>query len=89
MVLTTMDANTARILLSLLVAFHNVDVNVATSSDRADREALILTEEEADLGLAIIETEFDCDLAAVGRALANNPHVADMMSAVASRINAA
>lgn len=71
-----LDAATARILLALFIGFHNADLGVGMDDlSEEERAGLLLTEEEADRGLSIIETEFDCDIAAVGRALAETPEI--------------
>lgn len=77
-----LDAATARILLSLFVAFHNIDAGTALPADA--RASLVLTEAEADRGLAIIESEFDCDIAAVGRALASSEEISGALRELAA-----
>jgi hypothetical protein len=76
-----LDAETARILLALFIAFHNLDVG-ATVPDE-ERATLVLTEEEADRGIAMIAADFDCDLEAVGHALAATSEISGALRAMA------
>lgn len=81
-----LDADTARILLSLVIAFHDVDVKANLGLGAEERAALVLTEEEADRGLAIIERDFDADIAAVGRAIVETPAVSRMLRDIAAAV---